>query len=266
CDETAEATLAGDAQEFDYNEYGDEEFPERIGRYLVLDRLGAGGMGVVYAAYDPDLDRKLALKLLHEGDRRSERTRVRLLREAQALARVSHPNVIQVYDVGTFEDRIYIAMEFVDGLSLREWLSAENRDLRAILATFSQAGHGLAAAHQKGLVHRDFKPDNVLVARDGRVVVLDFGIAHAIGDLENEHERSGITEARLSETRSGERSSSLQGTGPLALHAELTRAGALIGTPAYMAPEQFDSRDTDARSDQFSFCVTLWEALHGERP
>ncbi|PRP96165.1 serine/threonine-protein kinase [Enhygromyxa salina] len=295
-DETIAAT--SDGASFD-GEHPDDEIPERIGRYLVLHELGAGAMGVVYAAYDPDLDRKLALKLLHDDEHSGDRT-IRLLREAQALARVSHPNVIQVYDVGTFEERVYIAMEFVDGVSLGDWLSVEKRSLETIVSTFVKAGHGLAAAHDKGLVHRDFKPDNVLVARDGRVVVVDFGIAHAVARVERDEDRDPMIRSRVAEhsaafslaslTKDGlsRDGSSLDGFGGLdsqlssagdnsartkggggitrALDAEVTRVGALIGTPAYMAPEQLEGRATDERSDQFSFCVALWQAIHGQRP
>ncbi|EDM75712.1 serine/threonine kinase family protein [Plesiocystis pacifica SIR-1] len=276
-EDTVAATIGGDGEHFE------EEMPERVGRYLILDRLGAGGMGVVYSAYDPDLDRKLAIKLLHGDDGRSERATLRLLREAQALARVSHPNVIQVYDIGTVDERVYIAMEFVDGQSLKSWLREEARSLAQILATFSQAGHGLAAAHACKLVHRDFKPDNVIVTPAGRVVVLDFGIAHALAraedpdhSLDESIERRRFIEHsashRLASTEERELSRSTpsiherSGTTSLALDTELTRAGAMVGTPAYMAPEQFDSAETDARADQFSFCVALWEAIHGRRP
>ena len=133
-----------------------------VGRYLVTERLGAGGMGVVYAAYDPELDRKVALKLLHQESAQvggESSGRLRLLREAQAMARLSHPNVIAVYDVGTFRERVFVAMEFVDGGTLTDWLAAGPRSERDILAMFIQAGHGLNAAHLAGLVHRDFKPD-----------------------------------------------------------------------------------------------------------
>ncbi|PRP96755.1 Serine/threonine-protein kinase PrkC [Enhygromyxa salina] len=280
-DATLAATIDGDGVS---RESFDDEIPERIGRYLVLEELGAGAMGVVYAAYDPDLDRKLALKLLHDDEHSKDRT-IRLLREAQALARVSHPNVIQVYDVGTFDERVYIAMEFVDGISLADWLAAETRPIKTIVATFAKAGHGLAAAHAKGLVHRDFKPDNVLVARDGRVVVLDFGIAHAVGKIERiEDSADDIVRGRIAEhsaaytlssrASSGARESISDGAVMAtadsgisrALDTELTRVGALIGTPAYMAPEQLEGGRTDERSDQFSFCVALWEAIHGRRP
>src|SRR5262245_6706267 len=140
-----------------------------IGRYIVLAMVGRGGMGEVYAAYDPELDRKVAVKLLRvkpgNGVTPSE-GRQRTLREAQAIARLSHPNVVVVYDVGTFEDKVFIAMEFVEGNTATYWLGAEPRTWEEVLKVFIAAGRGLAAAHDKGLVHRDFKPDNVMVGRD----------------------------------------------------------------------------------------------------
>ncbi|HLT35324.1 MAG TPA: serine/threonine-protein kinase [Enhygromyxa sp.] len=268
-DGTVSATVEGDDGDDRVPSRPRDAMPERIGRYLVLAKLGQGAMGVVYSAYDPDLDRKLALKLLHDEEQRGDRT-IRLLREAQALARVSHPNVIQVYDVGTFEERVYIAMEYVDGVSLASWRAADRRTPAQILAVFAKAGRGLAAAHEKGLVHRDFKPDNVLVARDGRVVVLDFGIAHAVGTAEpleqdDDAIRRRIVEHSMTHGPVPTLGGSLTGTSR-ALDTEVTRAGALIGTPAYMAPEQLEGRSTDERTDQFSFCIALWEALHDERP
>ena len=183
-----------------------------IRRFVVLDRIGAGAMGVVYAAFDYTLDRKIALKLVRSDT----------LREAQALARLSHRNVVAVYDVGTYKDRVYLAMELVDGVTLREWLKGE-RTIDQIIACVIDAGRGLAAAHAAGLVHGDFKPENVLVDKTGRSVVVDFGLAGPIGG-----ENRG-------------------------------------GTPVYMAPEAHDAPAT-AASDQFSFCVTLFEALYGARP
>jgi serine/threonine protein kinase/tetratricopeptide (TPR) repeat protein len=299
-DETVAATLAG---EWDGEE--EDEVPDRVDRYLVLDRLGAGAMGQVYAAYDPDLDRKLALKLLLREDQKTNHRTIRMLREAQALARVSHPNVIQVYDVGTFEGRVYIAMEYIDGQDLGSWLLSKTHTVSEILEVFVQAGRGLEAAHRKHLVHRDFKPENVLVARDGRVVVLDFGIAYAVRRAEHHDddealrsrvlEQSSVQEASGKESLlasmarvPGGRAREPSGLEPFdpeatqdaiqagdpeprleaasAFDAELTRVGALVGTPAYMSPEQLEGRGADERSDQFSFCVALWEALHGERP
>jgi tetratricopeptide (TPR) repeat protein/predicted Ser/Thr protein kinase len=213
---------------------------ELLGRYVVLEKLGQGAMGIVYKAFDPELDRAVALKLLiGEG---SETGRARLTREAQAMARVSHPNVIAVHDVGTHEGRVFFAMELVDGLPLAEWRSAERPTVDAVLEVFRQAGAGIAAAHAAGIVHRDFKPDNVLVDVTGRVRVLDFGLA-----------RRGADEVADSDSAD---------EGPI----DLTRTGTVLGTPAYMAPEQFSGAAADARSDQFSFCVALHEALSGQRP
>jgi len=299
-------------------------------------------MGEVYAAYDPELDRKVAVKLLrvkpgngvsrHEG-------RQRTLREAQAIARLSHPNVVVVFDVGTFHEQVFIAMEFVEGNTVSYWMQAATRSWQEILKVFKAAGRGLAAAHDKGLVHRDFKPDNVMVGRDNQVRVMDFGLARQVnekpgagdkagagsdGDKERsgqgDRERSGHGDRERSGHGDRERSQHGQAAGaappqgqaagapqhtvviapsensrvaqvnvevpdtvvlsgpPAAAEAQvhnatigmfevqLTRTGAMMGTPAYMAPEQFLGTPTDARTDQFSFCVALYEALYGERP
>jgi len=221
-----------------------------VGRYVVLDRIGSGGMGVVYAAYDPELDRRVAIKLLRPDRFSSEGGRLRLLREAQALARLTHPNVVAVYDAGTFGERVFVAMELVEGETLREWLKAGPRSWREVLDRFLPAGRGLAAAHAAGLVHRDFKPENVLLGRDGRVRVVDFGLAKALADAAEEPAAAGVA----AEDSGG------------ALVTPLTEWGVALGTPAYMAPEQLRGTAADARSDQFSFCVALYEALYGERP
>ena len=150
-----------------------------IGRYLLIERIGAGAMGQVFAAYDPQLDRKIALKLLRPGAASAEH-RARLAREAQTLARLSHPNVVTVFDVGTWEDQLFVALELVDGGSMREWAAQHQPDGRTLVELFIAAGRGLAAAHAAGVVHRDFKPDNLLVASDGRARVTDFGLACAV--------------------------------------------------------------------------------------
>lgn len=225
-----------------------------VGRYLILDRVGEGGMGVVYSAHDPELDRKVALKLLRP-DRTgaaAEEHRVRLQREAQAIARLSHPNVVAVYDTGTFGDQVFVAMELLEGRTLRRWLQEEKPSWREIVGVFLAAGRGLAAAHAAGLVHRDFKPDNVLLGHDGRVRVVDFGLARPVGE-------PGAGTGNTPVEGSPIPSSSVLGT-------PLTQWGAALGTPSYMAPEQLRGEAADARSDQFSFCVSLWEALYGERP
>jgi eukaryotic-like serine/threonine-protein kinase len=218
-----------------------------LGRYRIERLLGQGGMGVVYAAFDPELGRRVAVKVIRpELARYGAVIAARLAREARAMAQVAHPNVIAVYDVGSGEDEVFVAMELVDGRTLGEWLREAERSWREVLEVFRAAGEGLAAAHDARLIHRDFKPDNVLIDRAGRVRVSDFGLARAVA--EEASAASEVGSARIS--------------GPI----ELTRTGATVGTPAYMAPEQHGHRPTDERSDQFSYCVTLWEAVYGERP
>jgi eukaryotic-like serine/threonine-protein kinase len=227
-----------------------------IGRYVVIDRLGEGGMGVVYTAFDPELDRKVAIKLLQAkaGGSQSTGDQAWLLREAQAMARLAHPNVVSVHDVGTLPgDRVFVAMELVDGMTLRRWLRAEERSWREVLPVLLAAGRGLAAAHEAGLVHRDFKPDNVLVGNDGRVRVMDFGLAKV---------RPGVESGPVPRISASELA--IDAKSPLA--DSLTMAGTVVGTPAYMAPELYDGEAADAASDQFSFGVTLFEALFHKRP
>jgi tetratricopeptide (TPR) repeat protein len=233
-----------------------------FGRYVVLKRLGRGGMGIVYLGFDNELERRVAIKVLRpqgmEGMWAKE-TRARLLREAQALAKVSHPNVVAVYDVGTYGDEVFVAMQYVPGSTMREWCASPGRTTREILAAYVQAGRGLEAAHAEGVLHRDFKPDNVVVDERGRVRVLDFGLAR-------------LEPAETSEGASKDESASriaLDDTGVLhrdALSTPLTSAGVILGTPGYMAPEQLAGERATARSDQFSFCVALYEALYGTIP
>jgi tetratricopeptide (TPR) repeat protein len=218
-----------------------------IGRHMVLQRLGAGGMGVVYAAYDPELDRKVALKVLL-SDVAEDAGGARLRREAQALGKLAHPNVVTVHDMGIVGDQVWLAMELVDGLTLRQWLSTP-RGWREVLEVLRDAGKGLAAAHAAGLLHRDFKPENVMVGDDGRVRVMDFGLARA----------------RPMEVPTEPKDSRLMPTIDT-LGMEVTQADEIIGTPCYMAPEQLRSGELTTAADQFAFCVTLWEALYGERP
>ena len=243
----------------------------KLGRYEVIDLLGRGGMGAVYRAYDPELDRTVALKLLLMGGR-SKRAKARLQREAQAIARLSHPNVVQVFDVGREEEAggIFIAMEFVDGPTLKKWLARKQRSWREIASVFADAGEGLLAAHREGLVHRDFKPDNVLLDGQDRAKVVDFGLAKgstnastqsgsslemAVGESEAEPEAEEMT-MRTSMSTTGSRR-------PL---AQITQLGSRIGTPAYMPPEQIHGGLSDPRADQFSFAVALYEALWGHLP
>ncbi len=224
----------------------------RVGRYVVTGTLGAGGMGIVYAADDPQLGRRVSLKLLRAalpGPGSSEAARVRLHREARAMARLSHPNVVAVHDVGTWQGQVFVAMELVDGQNLRLWRGSAERSVNEILDVFLAAGRGLCAAHAAGMVHRDFKPDNVLVGRDGRVCVTDFGLARSVEDPWQ------AAALELAPTLAATEAD-----------PELTRPGAILGTPAYMAPEQHAGGNVDTRTDQFSFCVALYEALHGERP
>jgi len=203
-----------------------------LGRFTVLDLLGAGGMGVVYSAFDPELDRRIAVKLVNGrvGERHS------LEREARALARVKSPNVATVYDVGVAGGRVFVAMEYVEGQTLRQW-AAQPRPVSEVVRVYADAGRGLAAIHAAGLVHRDFKPDNAVVGADGAVRIVDFGLARAIpgaGTFDGNDASGGL---------------SVGG-----------------GTPAYMAPEVVEGASLDARSDQYSFCVALYEALFGVRP
>ena len=213
--------------------------PGRIGRYVVLGTAGEGGMGIVVQAHDPKLGRTVALKLLRT--RTCSAARTRLFREAQALARLHHPNVVAVYDVDAHDGDTFVAMEFVDGRPLDRWLRARARSWSEIVRVFVQAGRGLAAAHAEGIVHRDFKPGNVIVGMDGRARVVDFGLACADPIAEMP------APSRLD----------LSG---------LTDHGMVVGTPAYMAPEQHFGEEIGPAADQFAFCVALWEALHGARP
>jgi serine/threonine protein kinase len=233
-----------------------------VGRYRVLERLGAGAMGVVYAAYDPELDRKIAIKLLRPDDAKGDQARrqERLIREAKAIAKLSHPNVVGVFDVGVHDGQVFLAMEYLGGGTLRDWASAKKRSWREIVKMFIDVGRGLAAAHAEGLIHRDFKPDNALLDKQGKPKVVDFGLVRLTGTaLDAPAAGSGddaVAAAAALASISG------AATSPMAL----TRTGAMTGTPAYMAPEQFLGQPIDARTDQFAFGVALYEALYGERP
>jgi serine/threonine protein kinase/tetratricopeptide (TPR) repeat protein len=272
-----------------------------VGRYVVLRTLGRGGMGVVYEAHDPELNRHVALKLI---DKRSEDGRDRLLREAQALAKLSHPNVVAIHDVGTHQDTVFLAMELVKGQTLRKWLREHKPEWRRIREVLLAAGRGLAAAHRARLVHRDFKPDNVMVDGEDRVWVLDFGLARAAdrsqsfdaapgdgtfvtpqggaraagslgegsaGDDESAGHESGSGElgphaSGAHDTDPSSKDSLIRSVGHSRLHTPLTQAGAIMGTPSYMAPEQHVGGEVDEFTDQFNFCVTAYEAFFGKRP
>ncbi len=203
-----------------------------LGRYVVLYRVGSGGMGVVYAAYDPELDRKVAVKVMRRLGSDAEVSELARA-EAQAMARLTHANVVTVHDVGAEQGHLFIAMEFVAGRTLKEWLREEAPDWQQVVDKFVQAGHGLAAAHRAGLVHRDFKPSNVMLSQDGGVKVLDFGLAQL--------------PRQKSDDSSAERRP-------------------LIGTRAYLPPERLLGEESQGSSDQFSFCAALWQALYGELP
>ena len=202
----------------------DAPIPRQIGRYAVLRRLGRGGMGTVYAAYDEQLTRRVAIKILHAGIETGDRAP--LVAEARAMAQLSHPNVVQVYELGEHDHHDFLAMEYVEGRTLGDWLTADRPPWQLVLRRFIAAGAGLPAAHRAGLVHRDFKPDNVLLGADEVPRVADFGLARPSAE--------GVAQ--------------------------------IAGTPAYMSPEQHEGTATDARSDQFSFCVALHEALYGRPP
>jgi serine/threonine protein kinase len=211
--------------------------------YKVLERIGEGGMGVVYAAYDQTLDRKIALKLLRSNaEDESERAdaTAKVMREAQAMAKLSHPNAVNVFQVGIQGSAVFIAMEFVDGMTLTAWLKKEPRQWRDIVKVLLQAGRGLEAAHRASMVHRDFKPDNVLIGNNGDVRVTDFGLARQLGTMPAVQLTANDAPILLS---------------------TMTMTGQIVGTPMYMAPEQHRAEPVDERADQFSLCETLYEAL-----
>jgi endoglucanase len=226
-----------------------------VGRYLVLEHLGSGATGVVYGAFDPELDRKIAIKLLRPQDADEARRQSRLIREAKAIAKLSHPNVVGIFDVGVHDGQVFLAMEYLAGGTLSQWLAAHKRPWREIVRVFVEVGRGLAAAHAEDLIHRDFKPDNVLLDKQGTPKVVDFGLVRLASIADPGPPPDGPTP-------------DLDAALPMAdtALASLTRTGALAGTPAYMSPEQFLGRPVDARTDQFSFCVALHEAIFGERP
>ncbi|MBK8234303.1 MAG: serine/threonine protein kinase [Deltaproteobacteria bacterium] len=218
---------------------------DRLGRYFVLELLGRGGMGSVYAAFDPALERRVAIKLLHTRGNPSEDERARLLTEAKAMAKLSHPNVVTVHEAAVDRGRVYLVMEYVAGRTLRAWLAERERPWSAIVAVFREAALGLAAAHAAGMIHRDVKPDNILIGNDERVRITDFGVALPVGSSRRTRQPSEPASSSSDES----------------LALSLT-----TGTPAYMSPEQLAGEPLDGRSDQFSLAVTIFEALWRTRP
>lgn len=220
----------------------------KLGRYDLERRLGAGGMGEVYQAYDPELARTVAIKLLRPELSTTD-AESRFAREAKATAQLNHPNVVSIYDVGRQEGRVYLAMEYIEGETLRGWAQTP-RSWREVVQVFYSAGQGLATAHAAGLVHRDFKPENVMVASDGRVVVMDFGLVRAAGDPGDDENGNGASPPH----------------GTSLGDMELTAQGSIMGTPAFMAPEQFERADVGPAADQFSYCLSMWLTLYGKPP
>jgi predicted Ser/Thr protein kinase len=215
-----------------------DELPATVSRFSVKSKLGEGGNGVVLLAADPALGRDIAIKMLRRGG--DAEAQHRLLREAQSAAKLSHDNIIVIHEVGTVDEHVYVAMEYVAGGTLTRW--QVGKSWRTCLDAYVRAGRGLAAAHAAGLVHRDFKPDNVLVGNDGRLRVTDFGLVCSVGEASD-------------------------GSAPTdMLITVLTKTGVVMGTPRYMAPEQHAGEPVDARTDQFAFCVALYEALYGRPP
>jgi predicted Ser/Thr protein kinase len=218
--------------------------PVHVGRYRLGRKLGSGGMSVVYAAWDEKLDREVAIKLLRGDYTTAPGWAQRLRREALAMARLGHVNIAHVYEVGEHDGHPFIAMELIRGATLRQWLDERERSVPEIIAMYIQAARGLAAAHAAGLVHRDFKPDNVIVDEHGWARILDFGVVLAANERQPEPSDSPADAASDGHTR----------------------AGTIVGTPGYMAPEQMSAGQVDGRADQFAICVALFEALHGRRP
>ncbi len=245
------------------------------GQYVIVDFLDHGGMGEVYKAYDKDLNRLVAIKVVRTPE--STQAQERLRREAQILAQFSHPNVIQVYQVGFLDDLVFFAMEFIDGRNLHQWMSQEKPTWQTVLQVFREIGGALAEAHKKSLLHRDIKPANVMMTKDDHAKLMDFGLAKALrpeedepGQLRRTSSLSGFAlRSRLIPIKDSlfddYEKQSISVHSPLS--KPLTREHGIVGTPAYMAPEQFlEGEKVDEKADQFSYCVAFYEALYGKRP
>ena len=236
--------------------FGTDVAPRTVGRYTLSDRLGSGGMGVVYLAHDPELDREVAIKLLPPlPHHRLHGAKMRLVREARALAQLSHPNVVPIHDVGESDGRLYLVMERLHGRDLATWCREVDPTWQQVVEVFRQAGKGLAAAHRRGIVHRDFKPTNVLVDAEGIVRVLDFGLATSTGSVGRSASTTQDADDTIDRTTELTRESS-----------SMTGTGWVLGTPAYMAPEQHAGGTATERTDIYAFCVALHECLCGHRP
>lgn len=227
------------------------ELPSAIGRFEVRSLAGIGGTSIIYSAWDSEYERPVAIKLLRRDRSTRRDTQARFLREAKTMARLNHPNIVRIYEVGTHEGQVFLALEYIEGKTLGEWVADEQPCVAQIMQRYLDAGRALEAAHAAAVMHRDFKPDNVLLGDDGRVRVLDFGLARSTQGTDNfqtlENMTPGLRDA-------------------LAEGPDLLETIGFSGTPAYKALEQHFGRPTDPRADQFSFCVTVWEALYGERP
>ena len=233
------ATLADSGDISDHQELSQGA---NLGRYVIIEPIGSGGMGTVYRAYDPQLNRGVALKILsvkQTDQQAAERAKARLIREAQALAQLSHPNVVAVHDAGTFEDDVFIAMELVEGKTLDDWMKEKKRTVKEILKVMIGAGRGLSAAHKAGLVHRDFKPGNVIVGDDGRVRVLDFGLARAADQQESAEDKPEVSE-QVGQSQESNNSFDYNeissDSSPNLLQSPLTHAGGILGTPYVHGP------------------------------
>lgn len=235
---------------------------DQVGRYVVLEQVGVGGFGAVYSAYDPELDRKIALKIMKTRHSRLGSARAQLSREAQALAKLSHENVVTVFDFGDWESSVFLAIEFVDGQTLKHWFLEQSRHWTEVVDVMLAAGRGLAAAHSAGIIHSDFKPQNVLMDKRGGIRVADFGLAKAMQDIAPIETENDGDPLRTEIIR--RRNATIP---KVAGHTQAPEGGNLVaGSPAYMAPEQFRGEEVNERSDQFSFCIVLFEGLYGRRP